>query len=55
MAVLLLEEPPLGGVGDCEAGAEATAEGKRGWIESLSVMSKGGGFFNGQSKYHSHW
>ena len=30
LAVLLLEEPPLGGVGDCEPETEATGDGSRG-------------------------
>jgi hypothetical protein len=51
---MLLEEQPLRGVGDYEAGTEATEEGRRGWMDALSAMSKGGGFFTGQSKYYPH-
>ena len=38
----------LGGVGDSDAEIEATGEGifgSKGWMESLSAMSNGGGFF----------
>jgi hypothetical protein len=51
---LLLEEPPLGAGGEDETGTEVAGEGRRGWIESLNAISKRGGFFNGQSKYHPH-
>ena len=53
-AVLVLEEPPLEGVEDSLPGTKAASEGIIGWMESLSAMSKGGGFLTGQSKYHPH-
>jgi hypothetical protein len=54
VSVLLREDPPRG-VGDCKTGSEVAGEGRRGWIESLRGISKGGGFFKGQFKYHPHW
>ena len=41
VAVLLLEEPPLEGVGESEPRTDAAGEGRRGWMESLRVISKG--------------
>jgi hypothetical protein len=53
VSVLVSEDPP-GGVGDCKTGNEVAGEGRKGWMESRRVISKRGGFFKGQSKYHPH-
>ena len=44
----------MGGEEDSEPRTDAAGDLRRGWMESLSAISKGGGILNRQSKYHPH-